>query len=143
MSKLWDDLKKNMKDWGSAAVEKAEEVSKIAVAKTEELTRISKIKIEIHQLYRDLNKSFENLGRLSHRHARDDNMVNFTGNTDFYSHVQRIDDIQRAIEDKEAGIENIKQEYDIKEEDIVDISPKDDTAPADSGDDGSKSQEQD
>ena len=39
MSKLWDDLKKNMKDWGSVAVEKAEEVSKIAVAKTEEITK--------------------------------------------------------------------------------------------------------
>ena len=37
MTKLWNDLKKNMKDWSSAAVEKAEEVSKIAVAKTEEL----------------------------------------------------------------------------------------------------------
>ena len=46
MTKLWNDLKKNMKDWSSAAVEKAEEVSKIAVAKTEELTKVSKIKIE-------------------------------------------------------------------------------------------------
>jgi len=36
MTKLWNDLKKNMKDWSTAAVEKAEEVSKIAVAKTEE-----------------------------------------------------------------------------------------------------------
>ena len=47
MSKLWDDLKKNMKDWGSVAVEKAEEVSKIAVAKTEEITKISKIKCKV------------------------------------------------------------------------------------------------
>ena len=38
MSKLWNDLKHNMKEWSSAAVEKAEEVSKVAVAKTEELT---------------------------------------------------------------------------------------------------------
>ena len=51
MTKLWNDLKKNMKDWSSAAVEKAEEVSKIAVAKTEELTKISKIKIEDCLLY--------------------------------------------------------------------------------------------
>ena len=26
MSKIWDDLKSNMKDWSNAAVEKAEEV---------------------------------------------------------------------------------------------------------------------
>ena len=27
MSKLWDDLKQNMKEWSNAAVEKAEEVN--------------------------------------------------------------------------------------------------------------------
>ena len=58
MSKIWNDLKSNMKDWSNAAVEKAEEVSKVAVAKTEELTRISKVKLSIHQLYRDKNKEF-------------------------------------------------------------------------------------
>ena len=36
MSKLWDDLKGNMKDWSTSAVEKAEEMSRIAMAKTEE-----------------------------------------------------------------------------------------------------------
>ena len=61
MTKLWNDLKKNMKDWSSAAVEKAEEVSKIAVAKTEELTKISKIKIEDHQLQRELSKNYEKM----------------------------------------------------------------------------------
>ena len=64
MTKLWNDLKKNMKDWSSAAVEKAEEVSKIAVAKTEELTKISKIKIEEHQLQRELSKLYEDMGRM-------------------------------------------------------------------------------
>ena len=58
MSKLWDDLKKNMKDWGSVAVEKAEEVSKIAVAKTEEITKIGKHKIDIHQLQKERAKIF-------------------------------------------------------------------------------------
>jgi len=51
-----------MKDWSTAAVEKAEEVSKIAVAKTEELTKISKIKIEEHQLQRELSKKLRRNG---------------------------------------------------------------------------------
>ena len=42
MSKLWDDLKDNMKDWSLTAVEKAEEMSKMAVAKTEEMTLFQK-----------------------------------------------------------------------------------------------------
>ena len=35
MSKLWDDLKDNMKEWSSSAVEKAEEMSRVALSKTE------------------------------------------------------------------------------------------------------------
>ena len=32
MSKLWEDLKENMRDWSASAVEKAEEVSRMAMA---------------------------------------------------------------------------------------------------------------
>ena len=49
MNKLWDDLKGNMKEWGASAVEKAEEISRVAVAKGEEFTKISKLKIDIIQ----------------------------------------------------------------------------------------------
>ena len=63
MTKLWDDLKDNMKEWSSSAVEKAEEMSRVALSKTEELTRISKIKYDILQLQRQINKLYENLGR--------------------------------------------------------------------------------
>ena len=123
MSKLWDDLKHNMKEWSSAAVEKAEEVSKVAVAKTEELTKISKIKLEVHQLQRDIRKAKETLGKLAYDHAKDANMVNFTGNTEFYSHVEKIDSIQDAIAKKENDIDFIKSQYNIPEEDVKEIEP--------------------
>ena len=119
MNNLWDDLKKNMKDWSSVAVEKAEEVSKIAVAKTEELTKISKIKIEIHQLQRDLAKTYENLGRLVAYHAKEENMVNFTGNKEFYNSLQKIEDIQDKITEKEAEIQKVKDEFGLQENDIT------------------------
>ena len=123
MSKLWDDLKHNMKEWSTAAVEKAEEVSKVAVAKTEELTKISKIKLEVHQLQRDIRKAKETLGKLAYHHAKDANMVNFTGNTEFYSHVEKIDSIQDAIAKKENDIDFIKSQYNIPEEDVKEIEP--------------------
>ena len=56
MAKIWDDLKSNVKVWSSVAVEKAEEVSKVAVAKTEELTKLSKIKLDIHNIQREIKK---------------------------------------------------------------------------------------
>ena len=118
MTKLWNDLKKNMKDWSTAAVEKAEEVSKIAVAKTEELTKISKIKIEEHQLQRELSKNYEEMGRMVTRHAKDDNMVNFSGNQEFFNLVEKIDKIQLEIDAKEAAIQRIKEEYDLTDTDV-------------------------
>ena len=118
MTKLWNDLKKNMKDWSAAAVEKAEEVSKIAVAKTEELTKISKIKIEEHQLQRELSKNYEEMGRMVTRHAKDDNMVNFSGNQEFFNLIEKIDKIQVEIDAKEAAVQRIKEEYDLTDTDV-------------------------
>ncbi|NOZ04151.1 MAG: hypothetical protein GXO92_06040 [FCB group bacterium] len=119
MSKLWDDLKKNMKVWGAAAVEKAEEVSKIAVVKTEELTKISKIKIEVHQLQRDLNKVYEDLGRFVYSKTKEGAKVDFSKEDEYSDFIKRIDELKASIGEKEAVIQNIKDEYDIKEADIA------------------------
>ena len=107
-----------MKDWSTAAVEKAEAVSKIAVAKTEELTKISKIKIEEHQLQRELSKNYEEMGRMVTRHAKDDNMVNFSGNQEFFNLVEKIDKIQVKIDAKEAAVQRIKEEYNLTDTDV-------------------------
>ncbi len=125
MSKIWDDLKSNMKDWSNAAVEKAEEVSKVAVAKTEELTKISKIKLAIHQLQRDKNKEISALGKLVYNHSKEANMSNFTGNSEFFSHVEKIDSLNVQIIEKENEIKKIKTEtMDDSEisESIVDVN---------------------
>ena len=116
MSKIWNDLKSNMKDWSNAAVEKAEEVSKVAVAKTEELTKISKIKLAIHQLQRDKNKEILSLGKLVYSHSKEANMSNFTGNTEFFSRVEKIDNLNIQILEKEEEINEIKTEDFIDEQ---------------------------
>ena len=122
MTKLWDDLKHNMKDWSNAAIEKAEEVSKVAVAKTEELTKISKIKIVVHQFQRDLRNEKEALGKLVYSQAKEANMANFTGNNDFFAHIQKIDQIEDSIKIKLIEIDNIKAKYDIPEGDEIIIN---------------------
>ena len=107
-----------MKDWSSAAVEKAEEVSKIAVAKTEELTKISKLKIEEHQLQRELSALYEDMGRMVTKYAKDENMVNFSGNQEFFQLVENIDIIQLKIDKKVSDIKKIKEEYNISDVDV-------------------------
>jgi len=106
MSKLWDDLKENMKEWGSSAVEKAEEMSKVAVAKTEELTRVSKIKLDIHQLGKEMVKQTELLGQHVYDQAKEDNIVNFTGNTDFFNYVDKIDELKEKILEKKVELDS-------------------------------------
>ena len=118
MSKLWADLKENMKDWSTSAVEKAEEVSRLAMAKTEEMTRISKIKFEIHQLNREMTKAYEKLGKLAYSHTKEDHMATFSGNTDFFEIVSKVENIKKEIISKEGEIEKIKLEYDINDNDL-------------------------
>ena len=118
MSKLWDDLKENMKDWSTSAVEKAEEMSRIAMAKTEEMTRISKIRFEIHQLQREMNKAYEKLGKLAYSHTKQDHMATFSGNTEFFEIVIKVENIKEEIKLKKDEIEKIKLEYGIDENEI-------------------------
>ena len=118
MNKLWDDLKDNMKEWGASAVEKAEEISRVAVAKGEEFTKISKIKIEIMQLEKEITRDYEKLGKLVHRYAQDDNMVNFTGNTEFFEIIKKINDSNIQIGLKNNNIVDIKKAYGIEDDDI-------------------------
>ena len=118
MSKLWTDLKENMKDWSASAVEKAEEVSRMAMAKTEEMTRISKIKFEIHQLQREMTRAYEKLGKLAYSHTKEDHMATFSGNTDFFEIVSKVENIKEKISHKNEEIEIIKLEYGIDEDDL-------------------------
>ena len=118
MNKLWDDLKDNMKEWGTSAVEKAEEISRVAVAKGEEFTKISKIKIEILQHQKEKSKKYEKLGKLVYHLAQDDNMANFTANSEFFEIISEINNIGQDIKNKENAIIEIKKAYGIEDNDI-------------------------
>ena len=118
MNKLWDDLKDNMKEWGASAVEKAEEISRVAVAKGEEFTKISKIKIEIMQIEKEIAKDYEKLGKLVHRYAQDDNMVNFAGNTEFFEIIKKINKNNGQIDLKNNNIADIKKAYGIEDDEL-------------------------
>ena len=118
MNKLWDDLKDNMKEWGASAVEKAEEISRVAVAKGEEFTKISKLKFEILQLQKDKSKVHERLGTLVFQKTQNNNVSNFTGDIEYYNFIEDINNLSRDISKKEEEIIFIKKEYGIEGVDI-------------------------
>ena len=118
MNKLWDDLKGNMKEWGASAVEKAEEISRVAVAKGEEFTKISKLKFDILQLQKDKNKIYEKLGILVFKKTQEDNVSNFTADVEYFELVKKINELSSEISEKEDEIISIKKEYGIDDSDI-------------------------
>ena len=122
MNKLWDDLKDNMKEWSASAVEKAEEISRVAVAKGGEFTKISKIKIEIIQLQKQKDFNYRKLGKLVFNFAQKDNLANFTGNTEFFKIVDKINGIDKNISIKNDNIDTIKNLFGIDESDEAILS---------------------
>ena len=113
MNKLWDDLKDNMKEWSASAVEKAEEISRVAVAKGEEFTKISKLKIEIIQLQKQKDAQLKKLGKLVFNFVQKDNLANFTGNAEFFKIVDKINEINKNISEKNDNIDTIKNLFGI------------------------------
>ena len=113
MNKLWDDLKDNMKEWSASAVEKAEEISRVAVAKGEEFTKISKLKIEIIQFQKQKDTQYKKLGKLVFNFVQKDNLANFTGNTEFFKIVDKINGINKNISEKQDNIDTIKNLFGI------------------------------
>ena len=118
MNKLWDDLKDNMKEWGVSAVEKAEEISRVAVAKGEEFTKISKLKFDILQLQKDKNKVYEKLGLLVYKKTNESNVSNFTGDVEYFSLIEKINKYSIEISEKDEEIITIKKEYGIDDSDF-------------------------
>ena len=110
MSNLWKEIKENVKEWGAVAIKKADEVSKLAVEKTGDFTKISKIKLDIRQTQKDIDKNFEDLGRYIYVQVKDKNVTSFKMNTEFNEAVKKLDDFKTKIKDFEKEIDNIKKE---------------------------------
>ena len=118
MNKLWDDLIDNMKEWGVSAVEKAEEISRVAVAKGEEFTKISKLKFDILQLQKEMGKVFEKLGGLVYKKTNESNVSNFTGDIEYFGLIEKINKYSTQISEKDEEIISIKKQYGIEDSDI-------------------------
>ncbi len=110
MSNLWKEIKDNVKEWSAAAIEKAEEVSKLAVEKTGDFTKISKIKLDIRQTQKDIDNTFEDLGRHVYMQAKDKNVTSFKTNSEFIDTINKLDNFKTKIKNFENEIDNIKKE---------------------------------
>ena len=110
MSKLWKEIKDNIKEWSTVAIKKADEVSKLAVEKTGDFTKISKIKLDVRQTQKDINNVFEDLGRYAYMQVQDKKGSNFGTDSEFNDTIKKINGLITKIKNFEKEIDNIKKE---------------------------------
>lgn len=109
-SKMMDGMLKGLKDFGSAAMEKAEEYGKIATDKAEELTKLGKIKLDIHQLNRSRTKQLAELGELVLNLDEEKKLKKLGEHENYIVLVKAIKDLDAEIKEKETLAEQAETE---------------------------------
>lgn len=101
-SKMMNDMIKGLRDFGSAALDKAEEYGKIATEKAEELTKLGKIKLDIHQLNRSRTKNLAELGELVLNLGEEKKLKKLEEHENYVALVKSIKALDLEIQEKEA-----------------------------------------
>jgi hypothetical protein len=109
-SKLMGDMLKGLREFGSAALDKAEEYGKIASDKAEELTKLGKIKLDLHQLTRSRSKQLAELGELVFDLGQKKKLSDLAKHENYIALVKSIKDLDAQIKEKEAHAETIEVE---------------------------------
>ena len=105
-----DSMLKGLREFGQAAMEKAEEFGKLASEKAEELTRLGKIKLDIHQLNRSRIKVLADLGRLTYTLNEADKLSELADQADFNTLKESIAELDKEIAEKEAEAAKVADE---------------------------------
>lgn len=96
---LWEDIKKTVKEGVSIAAEK-----------TEEYTKIGKIKVEILNINRNIDKTFTELGREVYTLITKGKKAELAKNAKVNELMTKIGELKASLKAKEAEIETIKKE---------------------------------
>lgn len=100
-NKLWDDVKKSLQDIGNIAAEKGKVFSRAAADKAEELTRAGKIKLDVVQVNRDIERNFTELGGKVYHLKSEDALDTIDEATE----IQAIFDKIKVLEEKKEALE--------------------------------------
>ena len=114
MAKLWEDVKKTVKEGVTVVVEKTEEYGKIGI-----------IKVDILKLDRDRDRAFRELGSEVYNLVKKDKALAAAQNEKMKKTVSKIDSLIKSLKAKENDIEKIKKEAASKSKTFRDaVKPK-------------------
>lgn len=104
MSDVINDMKKNLNAWWKLNGPKVEDMLKSTAKKTEELTHKAKLKYDIFQAERDLEKKFAELGEYVHNSISEEEKYDYEGDV-------KIAEFMEAVRELEEKIAVLREEY--------------------------------
>ena len=105
MGTFWQDLKKTVQRGATTAVEK-----------TEEYGKIGKIKIDILNLNKQLDRTLRELGEMCYENLKASKKKDMAKEEVVGELLVKIDELKALVVEKEAEIEKIKEESEAKKE---------------------------
>jgi len=97
MSKLWDDIAKNIREGFDTVVEK-----------TEELTKIGKIKVDIINVKRNIEKNFSELGGRVYHIIVEENSTKIAGDQEVKELIECVKILEKELAIKNEELESVK-----------------------------------
>ncbi len=93
----WDDIAKSIRDGVDTVVEK-----------TEELTKIGRIKVDIINIKRNIERNFSDLGGKVYHLIVDDGTTQIAGNSEVKEIIARVQELEKTLQDKNKELERVK-----------------------------------
>lgn len=110
MSDLLDNAKKSFGEWFSKAVDKAGEFTREAADRTEEVTKRGKVKLDIFQIKRDIDKVFTDLGRFVYN-LLGEGTKDIEKNESVKSYIDQVKALENNLKEMEDKYEKIKNPH--------------------------------
>ena len=97
MAKLWDDIAKTIREGVDTVVEK-----------TQELTKLGKIKVDIINIKRNVEKNFSKLGGHVYHMIVEESKTQISGDKEVKELVDCIKILENELAEKKAELQNIR-----------------------------------
>ena len=110
MTNLWGDVKKSLGEWVTKAADKAGEFTREAADKAEEVTKLGKVKLDIFQTKRDIEKQFAELGGTVYQLIQDKKTKDFEKNENVKTCLSVIKNLEKKLKDKEKQYKSIQED---------------------------------
>jgi len=110
MSDLLDNAKKSFGEWFSKAVDKASEFTREAADRTEEVTKLGKVKLDIFQIKRGIDKVFTDLGRCVYNLLVEETK-DIEKNESVKSYIDQVKTLEKNLKEMEDKYERTKNSH--------------------------------